>query len=264
MPATRMFGLSRILKGTKALFFGPVDLRRRATLEITRILLDLTGGRYVGDDFKLWRKDGSFSEKFKQLSPHNYFSMERKYVLREFTRSLRRHPGAIAECGCYVGVSAWFMANEADGADIYLFDSFEGLSAPTKKDTSPAGMQQWRAGDMSSSEALIRRNLDGFKNIHIMKGWIPNRFQEVADLKFKLVHIDVDLYDPTLASLQFFYPRLNQGGMIVMDDYGFENCPGAHKAAEEFMQDKPETIIHLPTGQGLIIRACPDQVAAAC
>jgi hypothetical protein len=44
------------------------------------------------------------------------------------------------------------------------------------------------------------------------------------------------------------------GGIIVMDDYGFTNCPGAYRAAHEFMATRPESIIHLPTGQGVIIR----------
>jgi hypothetical protein len=66
--------------------------------------------------------------------------------------------------------------------------------------------------------------------------------------------VDVDLYEATLGSLDFFYPRLVPGGMLVCDDYGFTTCPGATRAVDEFMSGRPEPIIHLPTGQGLVIK----------
>ena len=67
------------------------------------------------------------------------------------------------------------------------------------------------------------------------------------------VHVDVDLYEPTLASLAFFYPRMNPGGVMVCDDYGFTTCPGATKAVDEFLHDKPEKMIALPNGGGFFI-----------
>ena len=107
---------------------------------------------------------------------------------------------------------------------------------------------------MAVTEQRLRSTLNEFKNIRILKGWIPNRFEEVAQERFRFVHIDVDLYKPTYASLEFFYPRMNPGGIIVLDDYGSTICPGAYKAAEEFMIDKPEYIINLPSSQGILIK----------
>jgi hypothetical protein len=68
------------------------------------------------------------------------------------------------------------------------------------------------------------------------------------------VHIDVDLYQPTLDSIRFFYPRLAPGGIILCDDYGYSSCPGAKGAFDEYMKDRPEKIIHAPTGQAFIIK----------
>lgn len=253
---TRMFGLRRVLKGVKALLAGPVAARRRVLHEIVRVMANRLGGHYVGDDYKLWLEDSEFERRFKEMSPHNFFSMERKFALRELARHVQSIEGDVAECGSYVGVSSWFIANEICGADFFLFDSFEGLSSPSEKDQSPESVQQWEEGDLSVGEAVIKKRLSPFDNIHVMKGWIPDRFVEVGGREFKLVHIDVDLYEPTLASLEFFYERMVPGGVIVMDDYGFENCPGAYAAANEFMKGKTESIVHLPTGQGVIIRRC--------
>ena len=75
-------------------------------------------------------------------------------------------------------------------------------------------------------------------------------------MKFSFVHIDVDLYEPTHDSLSFFYERLVPGGIIVCDDYGSEACPGAYKACNDFIADKPEEIVHLTGGQGVIVKSC--------
>ena len=87
-----------------------------------------------------------------------------------------------------------------------------------------------------------------------MRGLIPSRFPELDERSFSFVHIDVDLYQPTFDSIAFFYPRMIQGGLILCDDYGFTSCPGAKKAIDEFMADKPECVVQLPTGQALILK----------
>ena len=87
------------------------------------------------------------------------------------------------------------------------------------------------------------------------EGWIPDRFGDVAETRFCFVHLDVDLFQPTRDSLGFFYPRMVDGGLIVCDDYGFETCPGARRAVDEFFADRPEPIgVHLPTGwRGFVV-----------
>jgi len=76
----------------------------------------------------------------------------------------------------------------------------------------------------------------------------------VSNETFRLVHIDVDLYQPTMDSLAFFYPRLSNSGVIVLDDYGFTTCPGAYKAVKTFMSENrlSQHLIMLTTGQGLL------------
>lgn len=161
----------------------------------------------------------------------------------------------MAECGCFEGATAWFMADECPDTPLHLFDSFEGLSEPDRND-KPEGDElfEWAKGDLSASEEKVRRNLAGFDNVSYYKGWIPTRFNDVADRRFRFVHLDVDLYQPTLDSLEFFYPRMVEGGVILLDDYGFTSCPGAKKATDEFFATRPEHVLHLPTGQGLAIK----------
>lgn len=248
-----MSPVRRALVALQVLFFGTGAEKRRVRQELARISAGIFGDFPIGDDHKLWREDKEFLSEFRRLSPFIPYSEERKYTLREFARYTRGLPGDMAECGCYIGVSAWFMAKESPETDFFLFDSFEGLSEPDANDQVRSNVRGWKAGDLATSEELLRSNLAEFERIHVLKGWIPERFNDVADRRFRLVHIDVDLFQPTVDSLAFFYPRMVDGGVIVMDDYGFLTCPGATRAAEEFMADKAERILHLPTGQGVII-----------
>lgn len=89
----------------------------------------------------------------------------------------------------------------------------------------------------------------------IHKGWIPERFKDVEDMKFSFLHVDVDLYDPTIDSLKFFYDRMTTGGIIMCDDYGSVSCPGAKKAFDEFFADKQENILELPSAQAIVVKA---------
>jgi len=236
------------------LLAGSAWQRRRARQESARALAALFGDFPLSEDHKLWRADEEFLAEYRKLSPHNPYSEDRKYTLREFARFTRGVPGAMAECGCYQGASAWFMAKERPDTALHLFDSFEGLSEVGASDASPrADDFAWRRGDMAAPEELVRRTLREFPRVVIHRGWIPEKFGEVAHETFCFVHIDVDLYQPTLDSLRFFFPRMAPGGVVVLDDYGFTTCPGAHRAVREFMAGRPEHVVHLPTGQGIVI-----------
>jgi len=137
---------------------------------------------------------------------------------------------------------------------LFGFDSFEGLSEPDVIDR-PASRKvfRWAKNDMSVPIAVAEANLSPFaERVRLYPGWIPHEFDAVADGNFALLHIDVDLYDPTFASLDFFYSRMNPGGVIVCDDYGSSACPGAKRAMDDFFSDKPESVVHLTSGQGIV------------
>jgi hypothetical protein len=180
---------------------------------------------------------------------------ERTFAVRELVASLDHVTGDTAEIGAYRGKTSYFICKARGEGTHHVFDSFAGLSEPQTED-KPDGEAafHWKRGDLSVQEEVVRENLAEFASVEFYRGWVPDRFPEVAERQFAFVHVDVDLYQPTLDTLKFFYPRLMPQGMIVCDDYGFTSCPGAYRAMREFMEDKPERVIHLPTGQGLIIK----------
>lgn len=207
----------------------------------------------LGDPHKSYWHDAAFVLDFRRLCGEDSRTMERKYAVYQLIKALYWVPGDIAECGAYNGGTAYFMA--LAGRDVgnerpfHLFDSFAGLSSPLELDG-----EHWKVGELAASQDELQANLAGFSDVHIHPGWIPTQFHRIADRQFCFVHVDVDLHDPTRDSLNFFYPRLAPGGILLCDDYGSELCPGARKAMDDYFADKPERIIDLPTEQGLIIK----------
>jgi hypothetical protein len=175
----------------------------------------------------------------------------------------------VVECGCFRGHTSYVIASVLQarnfGGRFHIFDSFEGLSDVVDKDLQPIangpGAKELQrlytpsaggrlfGGDL----ARVQRNLGEFDFIDYYKGWIPERFAEVADKTFSFVHLDVDLYEPTLEGLKFFWPRLVDGGAIVVDDYGLNSWPGCTRATDEFLADmRPTLVLNTPAG-GLVI-----------
>lgn len=205
----------------------------------------------IADHGRVILKDAVFRNTFERFSSENWTSFERKWNLKELVRLTHSVEGDYAECGVFRGGSAFFMCESArtHGKTVHLFDSFEGLSAPQAHEGF-----HWSAGDLAISEETVCSNLAGFNNYRTYKGWIPERFQEVEDLSFSFVHIDVDLEQPTRDSIEFFYPRLSQGGVLVLDDHGSAMCPGARATALDYFSNTSEQVLDLATGQGMVIK----------
>jgi hypothetical protein len=199
-----------------------------------------------------WWKDPEFNLYLERFGERRGCNTHRRWMVWQLLRLVAEVPGDTAECGVYEGSSSWLICagTRGSGRTHHLFDSFEGLSAPVAADGG-----YWVAGDLSAQEEVARRNLVPFEDSLVFhKGWIPARFDEVKDKRFAFVHVDVDLAEPTRDSIQFFYPRLSPGAVLVCDDYGSSMCPGATAAVDEFLADKPEKMLALDAGGGFLIK----------
>jgi hypothetical protein len=201
-----------------------------------------------------WWHDSGFNQYLKRFNELNELNTDRHWTLYQLTRLAADIPGDTAECGVFQGASSYLICRAFTEYPNHLrthfiFDSFAGLSEPQRIDGG-----HWTKGFLTCDLDAVKRNLHEFPNISWHKGWIPDRFGDAADRRFAFVHIDVDLYQPTLDSIQFFYPRMNEGGIILCDDYGFTTCPGATRAIDEFLSNQPEKMIALPCGGGFVIK----------
>ena len=169
------------------------------------------------------------------------------YLIYTTVKKLEKIEGDIAEVGVYKGGSAKLI-REATQKPLYLFDTFEGLPEISEYDS-----EQNKKGIYSASLEEVKDYLKDYKNIHFYKGIFPETTSYVEDKKFSFVHLDVDIYQSTLDSLKFFYPRIVKGGVVISHDY--RNSKGVKKAFDDFFQDKPEIIIQpFTTDQCLIVK----------
>jgi O-methyltransferase len=195
----------------------------------------------------------------------------RFYNLINLLKITHHLDGAVVECGCWKGLSSFLMCNYLKkdninyvGDDYYIIDSFEGLSKPTSQDIisrdlidkkgSRKGAAFKQSGAYSANIDAVRNILSEYPSINYHKGWIPNCLSELYVEKVKFVHIDLDLYEPIIGALEYFYPKLATGGVIVCDDYGSLYWPGAQKAVEEFALNNSLQFVALSTGQAMFIK----------
>jgi O-methyltransferase len=181
------------------------------------------------DDFKLIRRVISDTDML--------LLQDEAYQLVSCARATAKIPGEIAEVGVYRGGSARLMCEVRGNRTLYLFDTFEGLPTTDQLDSC------FGAGQYAASFEAVRSYLAKFPNVHIYKGLFPDTSAPIADKRFSFVHLDVDLYQPTRDSLEFFYPRLNSGGMFLIHDYLW--AEGVRKAVREFFASRPEPILEL-------------------
>lgn len=203
-----------------------------------------------------WWGDLQFNEYLSRFREIRGMNTDRRWMLYQLMRLVKDVPGDTAECGAFEGAGSYLIcrvnrSNPDQPRRHHIFDSFEGLSNP-----SPIDGTHWKKGDLSCSLETVKNNLSEFGDVTMHKGWIPDRFPDVEDRRFAFVHIDVDLYEPTLDSIAFFYPRMNRGGIILCDDYGFTSCPGARRAIDEYLRDKGEKMVSLSCGGGFLIKGC--------
>lgn len=185
-----------------------------------------------------------------------------RYVVRH------RIPGDIVECGVWRGGSMQAAARTliASGdttRDLYLFDTFEGMPAPTEDDRLHDGRS---AADLLAARAKTAQiwavaTLDDVRTgmsqvgypadrIHYVPGLVEDTVPAAAPAKISILRLDTDWYASTRHELQTLYPRLASGGVLLIDDYGW--WQGSRKAVDEFLDATGERLLLLRMGSGRV------------
>lgn len=156
--------------------------------------------------------------------------------------------GDIAEVGVYKGGSAKIISEIKGNKSLYLFDTWDGLPEISKNDEKG----YFKKGEFQASLESVKRYLKKYSKVHFYKGYFPNTAKPILNKKFSFVNLDVDIYESTKSSLEFFYPRMSKGGIIISHDY--INAIGVRKAIDDFFQNKPEPIVEMAGSQCLIVK----------
>lgn len=171
--------------------------------------------------------------------------------LFSLVRQTTKLGGAMAEVGVYRGASARLMHEADEKRPLHLFDTFEGLPEPAANDTEFRN-GQFSKGQFACALDEVKSFVGTAPHVHFHQGFFPQTAGPVENERFSFVHADVDLYASTRSVLEFFYPRLIPGGMILSHD--FHSCKGPHDAITEFFRDKAAPVIELPGDQAVVVK----------
>jgi len=180
-----------------------------------------------------------------------------RYVV-EFSKEKNK---TLVECGVGNGISAFFALRELKGlADLgkistysmHLYDSWMPMQEEYLLPSEKLLAGEYKNLDINR----VKKNLNEFSsNITFHQGFIPDSLNLLpAPKSISYVHIDLNSAAPTLAALEFFYPRLLKGGVIVFDDYGWQGYEDTQKVINNFLSQKPGVLMPLPTSQAIYYR----------
>ncbi|MES2995141.1 MAG: TylF/MycF/NovP-related O-methyltransferase [Patescibacteria group bacterium] len=170
------------------------------------------------------------------------------YQIYTTVQKVAKVKGALAEVGVFKGASARLICRVKGEKKLYLFDTFDGLPPLEKIDEAHFYEGQF-ATDFEKVSAFFAND----PNVIIGRGLFPADTGHIAkDETFSFVHLDVDLYQGTKDCLEYFYPRLATGGVILCHDYA--TIPGVRKAVDDFFRDKREVVLESSRSQALIVK----------
>lgn len=203
--------------------------------------------------FVVRRRYPDFDERILEIigavMPYTMTSPERVAALCHAVRHIEANnvPGAFVECGVYRGGSSMAAAMSfTKPRELYLYDTFEGMSAPTPNDWHKGSKRN--AADLLASngksarvwcysslgEVQTNMNKTGYPEnlVHYVQGRVEDTIPQSAPDQIALLRLDTDWYESTKHELEHLYPRLSVGGILIIDDYG---CwAGAQKAVDEY------------------------------
>ena len=153
--------------------------------------------------------------------------------------------GNIAEVGVYRGEFVKHIARCIPDRKVYLFDTFEGFSERDKSDKDVNQIGDWNDRKMfaDTSVEIALENIGSWVDTEVRKGYFPDTAIGLENEKFCFVSLDPDFYLPTRNGLDFFYPRLNEGGYIFVHDFLIE---GPQKAVMEFCVNNKCSYFRVP------------------
>ncbi len=171
-----------------------------------------------------------------QLNPHSLPEKElsndyvRLATLELLCRRLEGVPGAAAELGVYRGFFARCINQLLPERKLYLFDSFEGFGEEACATAS------FQAAHRNTAVQKVLSIMPHPENIEVKPGFFPESLNGL-EVRFCLVSLDVDFYRTTLDGLRYFWPRLEQGGYLLLHDWGSPKLPGVAKALKDFEEE---------------------------
>ncbi len=202
-----------------------------------------------------------YEATFRAVRPFTMTSRRRVYALIDAVDYIvkRKIAGDFVECGVWKGGSSLaaamaFRARNDTRRDFHLFDTFEGMTAPTENDGAAAmkgfgstltkdRTSTWCRSSIEEVRQVMAKSGFPQERIHFIKGPVEETLPGSAPSVISILRLDTDWYESTRHELATLYPRLAPGGILILDDYGF--WAGARRAVDEFLaQERISAFLH--------------------
>ena len=219
---------------------------------------------YPVSTYAPWQADADFQRVFRTIKRNTLVDVWRCWELWQCLGELTEVPGAILEVGVWRGgtgaLLAWRAASLGLDETLYLCDTWEGIVK-----TGPTDIYYHDGKHDDTSRAIVERLVERMQltNIELLQGIFPDdTASRVHDDRFRLVHIDVDVYESAKDVFDWSWPRLAEGGMVIFDDYGCPATPGVTQFVNERRSETDRLMLHNLNGHAILIKR-PSAVVAS-
>ncbi|TVQ84736.1 MAG: methyltransferase [Micavibrio sp.] len=166
--------------------------------------------------------------------------------------------GDFVECGVHTGILSMAICKYLDFAKVkkkfYLFDTYEGIPVDQITTDEEDMVRSMNENLYFDCLEIVQKNFSDYPNALPVKGRVPESFKEVKIDKIAYLSLDMNNATAERAAIEYLWPKLVSGAMVVLDDYGWISHEAQMKTMDEFAASQNVSIAHLPTGQGLLVK----------
>ena len=203
-----------------------------------------------------WLADEKFRKIWPSLRQNTRVDEYKAYSLWQMIEQVKHIKGDFLEVGVWRGGSGCLLAykcrQEKIDAKVYLCDTYEGVVKSGDKD------YYWEDGEVAdTSVEIVEKLLKKFSlgNLQILKGVFPeDTGHHLVNKKFRMCHIDVDVYQSAKDTINWVWGKLEVGGVIIFDDYGHAQCDGITELVQEESKKADRFVIHNLAGHAIMIK----------
>jgi O-methyltransferase len=204
-----------------------------------------------------WLADEEFTRTYEVVRDNTLVDRYRCYELWHLVAEASKLPeGDFIEIGVWRGGTGALIGKRCQllglQSMLYLCDTFRGVVKAGSKDTIYAGGEH--ADTTKAAVSGLCASI-GLERVHILEGVFPEDSGEcVRDRRFRFCHIDVDAYQSAKDIVEWMWPRLVPGGIVVYDDYGFYSCSGITQFVNQEGSKRDRMLIHNLNGHAVVIK----------
>lgn len=201
--------------------------------------------------------DLEFKSIYIKSKKYTMTSIERMFALYKAIKYIEENniEGDIVECGVWKGGSSMLSAltlleSKSSNRELYLYDTYTGMSEPTKKDVrnsdNSKAFSRWKDSQTNKYNKLCYSPIDEVQNnlfsteyprnkLIFIKGKVEDTIPQKIPKEIALLRLDTDWYESTYHEMTHLFPRLVSGGVLIIDDYG--HWKGAREAIDQYIKE---------------------------